>query len=48
MGWLTSTSGQWGWLTSETKPCYNTQFLEVSNKDDTNKELNKVITPYEY
>lgn len=48
MGWLTSTSGQWGWLTSETKPCYNTQFLEVSNKDDANKELNKVITPYEY
>lgn len=48
LGWLTTTSGQWGWLTSESKPCFNVQFLEVNQKDDHNAELNKIITPYDY
>jgi len=47
-GWIKTTSGQWGWLTSEGKPCYDIQFLEVGRKDDSDKELNKIITPYEY
>lgn len=47
-GWLTTASGQWGWLTSEQVPVYDTRFHIVGPEQDKNPELNKIISPHDY
>lgn len=47
-GWLTTTSGQWGWLNDEKAAAYDLRFMKVGPEQDKLAELNKIITPYEY
>lgn len=47
-GWLTTATGQWGWLTNEKRAAYDFRLHEVGPEQDKDAELNRIIKPYEY
>lgn len=47
-GWLTTTSGQWGWLNDEKSAAYDVRFMKVGPEHDKLPDLNRIISPYEY